>query len=206
MTDQSAKIIGEAYDKMAGVYATEALADDPGKESRDRFVALLPAGARVLDVGCGAGQDSAGFDLAGLKVYGLDPSVRMIEMAQALVPSGKFEPAGFLQADLAAESFDGVWCSRVFQHVPLAEQTVFIQRLRYVLKPGGRLYLSVKLNGTELDDETWDMVTAGTKTLVKTLGSASWPAILLDNGFKIIELRDWSDKNWVEAYATKLAQ
>ncbi|MBU0625218.1 class I SAM-dependent methyltransferase [Patescibacteria group bacterium] len=203
MNDKSSTLIGQAYDKIAGLYVAEAYVEDPSQESRNRFISLLPEHGRVLDIGCGGGQDSAGFEIAQLVVYGVDPSERMIELATTLVPSGHFQVAGFLTAELEAESFDGVWCSRVFHHVPMAEQNEFVQRMNLMLKPGGWLYLSVQLNEDETDEETWDVESGGTKSLIKTLGHRSWPAILKDNGFEVTDIRKYSTDGWVEAYAIK---
>jgi len=196
-------MVGESYDEIAGKYVTEQYADDPNTDSRDRFVKLLPEGARVLDAGCGGGQDSAAFDAAGFNIIGVDSSIRMVELSAALVPTGTFIHGGLLDVELEWGSFDGVWCARVFHHVPIAEQGEFVKRLHRLLKPGGSLYLSVKLGQEEHDDETWNLEEGGTKTLVKTLGAGSWPAILSDNGFEVIEKRAWEVGDWVEAYAVK---
>ncbi len=201
MNDKVSTMHGKSYDEIAGKYVTDVYAEDPAKESRDKFIELLPSDGRVLDVGCGGGQDSAGFDSVGLAVVGIDPSERMVELSSALVPKGQFHIGGLMDVELDWDGYDGVWCARVFQHVPVGEQVEFVKRLHRVLKSGGYLYISAKLNDNELDDEVWEEE-GNNKLLTKTLGSKTWPAILEDNGFEIIDMREWG-QNWVESYATK---
>lgn len=53
----------------------------------DRFIALLPQPARVLDLGCGAGEPLAGHLIAsGNRVTGIDASPRLIELCKRRFP------------------------------------------------------------------------------------------------------------------------
>lgn len=101
------------------------------------------AGRRVLDVGCGSGLLSAALRAKGARMTGFDGSPAMIELARRRLG----ESAQLQVADLgrplpfAHGAFDDVVMSLVLHYLrdwdaPLAE-------LRRVLKPGGRLLLSV---------------------------------------------------------------
>jgi SAM-dependent methyltransferase len=100
-------------------------------------------GHRVLDAGCGSGPLSAALRAKGAIVTGFDGSPAMIKLARQRLG----ENADLHVADLgrplpfADSAFDDVVVSLVLHYLrdwaaPLAE-------LRRVLKPGGRLLLSV---------------------------------------------------------------
>jgi 2-polyprenyl-3-methyl-5-hydroxy-6-metoxy-1,4-benzoquinol methylase len=100
----------------------------------------LPVGARVLDLGCGAGVPTAKVLAdAGFEVTGVDISVVQIERARSLVPN-----ATFIHADMAAwnappASFHAVVSLYALIHVPLDDQRTLIPRIARWLGPGGYL-------------------------------------------------------------------
>ena len=102
----------------------------------------LPAGARVLEVGCGNGAVTklAMRHLAPAEVVGIDPSPVFIAMA---TESFAGEPrAAFALGDAAASgqpdgSFDLVIAHTVYSH--LRDPQAALAEARRVLKPGGRL-------------------------------------------------------------------
>lgn len=90
------------------------------------------AGKRILDIGCGTGENSALFALLGAKVHGVDISSSSIEIARRRVEldgtsdNARFVCAPIEQVDLEPDGFDVVWCSAFLHHV--------IDELRFVLR------------------------------------------------------------------------
>ena len=111
----------------------------------------LSAGDRVLDVGCGEGRHSlAAYLRPGVSVVGVDLSEEDLATARGRINDmAPFEPQGsvrFLQGDATRlpfpdSAFDRVICSEVLEHIP--NFIGVLEELYRVLKPGGRLCVSV---------------------------------------------------------------
>jgi SAM-dependent methyltransferase len=99
---------------------------------------LLRAGARVVDLGCGAGipatRELAGH---GLQVLGVDFSAVQLRRARRLVPGGRFVQADMTAFSLRTASVDAVVSFYALIHVPLADQQALFPRVREWIRPGG---------------------------------------------------------------------
>ncbi|MEU6857338.1 class I SAM-dependent methyltransferase [Glycomyces sp. NPDC046736] len=134
------------YDGFAEAYAAETESNlINGYYARPAMVDLAGdvAGRRILDVGCGAGPLFEALRDRGAIVTGIDPSVRMLELARRRLG----EDAVLHQADLKDplpfpdDAFDDAVSCMVLHY--LEDWTAPLAELRRVLVPGGRLIVAV---------------------------------------------------------------
>jgi len=108
--------------------------------------AKLKAGARVLDLGCGAGLDSLlAAERVGARgiVVGIDFGIEMVTQARAAARAAGASNVIFCQADaerlpLRSKSMDAALVNGIFNLNP-ARAAIFSELAR-VMKPGGELW------------------------------------------------------------------
>lgn len=96
---------------------------------------------QILDFGCGPGRDLKTFSGMGHVAVGLDGSERFADMARADTGCEVWQQ-NFLELDLPAERFDGIFANAVLFHVPKQELPRVLAQLHTTLKPGGVLFSS----------------------------------------------------------------
>ncbi|MCX6399456.1 MAG: methyltransferase domain-containing protein [Propionibacteriales bacterium] len=101
------------------------------------------SGRRILDAGCGSGPLAAALRDRGAVVTGIDASAAMIDLARHRLGEEADLHVAALGAPLRFDdaAFDDVVASLVLHY--LEDWTVALSELRRVLKPGGRLLVSV---------------------------------------------------------------
>ena len=102
----------------------------------------LPAGKRVLDVGCGAGWFLRIAKQLGAETFGIEPSAfgaRNSRAAGIDVFNGTVED--YLQSQGNDRRFDVITANHVIEHAPDPVKT--LQGMRSLLAPGGLLWMSV---------------------------------------------------------------
>lgn len=111
-------------------------------------VRLAEAGqitGRVLDIGCGTGENALYLSACGLDVVGVDASAPAIAMARAKAEQRKL-PVSFVVGDaldLAAlgETFDTAIDSGVLHIFSDADRARYVAGLGGILRPGGRYHV-----------------------------------------------------------------
>ncbi|MBM0740838.1 class I SAM-dependent methyltransferase [Phormidium sp. CLA17] len=97
-------------------------------------------GKYLLDLGCGAGENSVYFSKLGAECVASDYSPGMVEVALKLAEKNSVQVRGkvinAMDIDFPDNTFDIVYASNLLHHIPNPKLT--IQEMHRVLKPGGK--------------------------------------------------------------------
>ena len=98
----------------------------------------LPKLPKLLEVGCAAGHAVTYFAVRGWQTVGIDVATEMVEAGRAV--GRNLICADFLKHDFGSVRFDLITHWATLEHLPEAES--FLRRMRALLAPGGKIYLS----------------------------------------------------------------
>jgi cyclopropane fatty-acyl-phospholipid synthase-like methyltransferase len=141
-------LVRRGYDAVSHAYRSDdgrpagSSAEDVSRYAGwvEELADLLPGGAVVVDLGCGAGVPATR-ELAdrGLRVIGVDFSAVQLSRARRLVPTARLVQADMTALRLRPASVDAVVSFYALIHVPLDDQQALFPRIRAWLRPGGYL-------------------------------------------------------------------
>ena len=106
------------------------------------FLAQLPPGASILELGCGAGGDTAEMLARGFEVRATDGSPEMAGVASRHL-GRTVETLLFHDLD-EVDAYDAVWANACLLHVPRTELADVLARIWRALKAEGVFYASYK--------------------------------------------------------------
>ena len=138
MSDQETIAI---YDAQADEYARVTRSDAHDTQLL-AFIAALPKGACVLDLGCGPGIASAVMADAGLRVDATDASAEMIKLASAH-PGVSARQATFDQIE-GQSRYDAIWANFSLLHAPRSDLPRHLAALHAACKPKALFHIGVK--------------------------------------------------------------
>jgi ubiquinone/menaquinone biosynthesis C-methylase UbiE len=97
-------------------------------------------GKLLLDLGCGAGENSVYFAKQGARCVATDYSPGMVEIALQLAAANGVEiegrTANAMALDFPDNTFDLVYASNLLHHIP--DPKIALKEMHRVLKPGGK--------------------------------------------------------------------
>src|SRR5437016_5515570 len=126
-------------------------------------LAKLPAGGKVLDVGCGQGVALEHFVKEGFSPIGITVNQVDLEACRQRGFDVRDMDQSFL--DFADETFDLIWCRHCIEHSIFPFFT--LSQLTRVLKPEGWLYIEVPAPDTTAKHQT-------NKNHYSVLGKSAW--------------------------------
>ena len=100
----------ESYQATAEEF-TQNVADLAPMESIQKFVDLLPAKAKIIDIGCGSGRDAKIFTEMNYSVLGIDFCQKLIDIAKVNAPLAEFKVMDIETDTFPTSFFDGAWAA-----------------------------------------------------------------------------------------------
>jgi SAM-dependent methyltransferase len=156
----------KAYDTRAADYAKD-WHDQPAPADLHAIVRRFFRSGATADIGCGSGREVGWLNTNGFPAIGFDGSPGLLAEAKRRYPDAEFRLAALPELDgIAAGSFDNVLCETVIMHLPRAAIAPSARRLIEIVKSGGILYLSWRVEKTDRRDDNGRLYTAFDNNLV----------------------------------------
>ena len=196
----------DAYERYAEHYAHHRSDRSAIRPLIEHFVAMLPGGAHVLDVGCGPGVDTGSLALRGVHTVGLDIAAAMLEMA-APHTGGRVVQADQRCLPFADATFDGVWANACLLHLSKREVPGALAEMTRVLRPGGIVSTSMQLGaGEELEAPREASRGVLAPRYFARYRADEWLSLLRDAGLEPMPGREVQDditasKLWLSVFA-----
>jgi cyclopropane fatty-acyl-phospholipid synthase-like methyltransferase len=184
VTDPRIELVGRGYDAMGERFAEwrDRIVGDPRREWEDELVSRLQDGARVLELGCGAGVPDTQRLAARFQVTGVDVSAEQVRRARAAVPGAEFIHADFTALEFEPGSFDAVVSFYAFNHVPRELLAPTFARIQGWLVAGGLLMTAL---GTS-DTEAWSGDWLGAPTFFSSFPPETNTRLVREAGFEVL--------------------
>lgn len=181
MADESEDVIGlyerhgPDFDRLRG----RALVEKPWL---DRFTALLPRKASILDIGCGSAEPIAHYFIEnGYDVTGVDASSSLINLCRQRFPQNQWHVADMRQLALW-KRFDGLIAWHSFFHLtPQAQQAMFDVFDSHANEGAALMFTAGPDHGETIGS------LFGTPLYHASLGFEEYKALLDERGFRIVD-------------------
>lgn len=188
------EIVRSGYDNVSQAYRGDAIELSNPEHLRyigwvNELLPALPAGAAVLDLGCGNGVPTARLLAdAGYAVTGADLSPVQVRRAQALVPQAHFICADMTELTFPPTTFAAVVAFYAIIHVPLVQQPGLFAAIYGWLQAGGYLLATVGAEAWTGVEQDW-LDVAGTSMYWSHADVATYRRWLEEQGFSIEWIR-----------------
>ena len=177
------KTVREGYNVIADRYLAERTRNSADVRLLADFMERLPAGANVLDAGCGAGIPISQMLSERCHLTGVDFSEAQIELARQNIPNAKFLCEDITKLDFPDNSFEGITSYYAIIHIPREEHAQLLANFHGMLKLGGFALLC--LGAEHLIDDV-DENYLGTRMYWSHFDSETYLKMLQKCGFSIV--------------------
>ena len=139
-------IVAAGYDRVTTNYLrlVESMA---GSHVRTKYLEALAertaSGARVLELGCGAGVPMTQALSGRYAVVGLELAANQLALARANAPLASLVRGDMVRLPFGDRAFDGAAAFYSMTHVPRDEHVSLLAEIMRVLRPGGCLVLTM---------------------------------------------------------------
>ncbi len=185
MTDPRTRVVERGYDAISDRFLEwrDQIVDDPRRAWSEALTSRLEDGARILELGCGAGVPDTLLLAQRFRVTGVDISEEQIARARANVPDADFVRADFTALELEPDQFDAVVAFYSFNHVPRDLLAGLFENIHTWLVPGGLLLAAF---GTS-DTESWTGDWLGTTMFFSSFPPKTTRRMLSEAGFELLQ-------------------
>jgi len=177
------KTVKDGYNTIANRYLADRTRDSQDVRLLDGLIERLPANARVLDAGCGAGIPISQILSERFHVTGVDFAEAQVELARKNVPAAEFLCADMTKLDFSDETFEGITSYYAIIHIPREEHQALLANFHRMLKPNGLALLC--LGAEHLIDDI-DENYLGTRMYWSHYDAETYLKFLRDCGFEIL--------------------
>jgi SAM-dependent methyltransferase len=180
--------VNESAERIIGIYDRNAELWD-GDRSRalfekswlDRFLALVPPGGSILDIGCGTAEPIARYMIeAGYRVTGADSSPAMIDICRRRFPDHDWSVAD-MRTLWIERQFDGLMAWDSFFHLtPEAQRKMFPIFRHHAAANAALMFTSGPAHGEAIGNYRNEPL------YHSSLDDAEYRSLLAGNGFEVV--------------------
>ncbi|GAA0510234.1 methyltransferase [Paractinoplanes deccanensis] len=175
----------EVFDQLAEKYQGEHSSNPHQAALVERIAALLPAGASVLDLGCGTGVPTAKrLTESDHRVVGVDIAEGMLRLAREQVPAAEFVRADFKDLPDDFGTFDAVTAFFSLLMLSKADIERVLDKAAGWLKPGGHLGIGM----VNFDGDSLPFEFLGVPVTVSGYLEPDLKAVLEAHGFNVLSI------------------
>jgi len=177
------KTVKQGYNAIANRYLAQRTRDSEDVRLINELIERLPANAKVLDAGCGAGIPISQMLSEHFNVTGVDFSEAQIKLAKKHVPKANFICQDMTKLDFPENTFDGICSYYAIIHIPREEHQSLLANFYRMLKPSGVALLC--LGAEHLIDDI-DENYLGTRMYWSHYDTETYLKMLKDCGLSLI--------------------
>ncbi len=168
------------WDAIAEEFAARRDGSRIGAATVRQWAASLPAGASLLDLGCGSGGPiSAVLMEAGFEVWGVDASPRLAAEFRKRLPQARVANEPAEDSQFFNRQFDGIVAIGLLFLLSPDAQRQLLMRVPAALKPGARFLFTAPTQVV-----TWQDILTGRES--RSLGGDVYMAMLMEAGLSLV--------------------
>ncbi|MDQ1643243.1 MAG: hypothetical protein QOJ90_2594 [Actinomycetota bacterium] len=155
MPGTSRDIVSSGYDAIGTRYRDWSATSPVRLDVVRRVLARLPAGSRVVDLGCGPGEPATRMLAEQHTVLGVDLSRAQLSLARQAAPTAMLVQADLGELGLRPASVDAVVSFYALGHLPAAVHAPLFAAVAGWLRPGGLFVTSAPLIPGDCTEPDW---------------------------------------------------
>lgn len=182
----------ETYNVSAKAYQDKFMEMNLYDDTYDTFCHLIhKSGASILEIGTGPGNVIKYIlgKCPDFKVFGIDLSPNMIELAKQNNPQAEFSVMDCRDIRMLDAKFDGILCAFCLPYLSKEESIKLISDASLLLEPDGVLYISTMEGDYNKSGYETTSFSGGNRVFVYYHQADLIATCLMELGFEILDLR-----------------